>query len=69
VNTKDAFAFFISVQFGLLFPKNGKERLRAISLKDALAFTKRIIRLREGLVNPVLQFYFCALAFFRFFTI
>ena len=38
-NTKDAFAFFILIQFEQRSsPETEKERLRAKSLKDALAF-------------------------------
>jgi hypothetical protein len=58
VSTKDAFAFFI-IRFSALFPaKNGKERLRAGSLKDALAFMRVLYDGAPRLSTPILQVYF-----------
>ena len=52
VNTKDAFAFFMLIQFDLLFSIKDKERLRVKPLKDALAFTLGIILRLLTAVNP-----------------
>ncbi len=61
VHRKDAFAFFPIFELLLFFIK--KKRLRVKTLKDALAFTMRIIHCCFSVVNTFLQFYYKKLAF------
>lgn len=55
VNTKDAFAFFILIQFDLFFSKKETRGSLNQSFKNALAFMRQIIIRNLCAVNPHLQ--------------